>query len=222
MSGLERTDSSRTSRQSEKCPGRCWLGSLRARIFTQERGAATADRLAPRPLHPGVRPGDRTAPGELPAGVLPSRADRGCGAHDRPREARGALTMDAYDAIITRTGAGGDALAQHFAPSGKRVLLPERGDWLLRELPLAPACLHEERDRGGRVRTSGRYLTVRHGSGHVGVEHRLPGPARQPPGRERESLSNHRGGEPGAHRDRQRAPRRRSPAHAADLTRGER
>jgi hypothetical protein len=26
-------------------------------------------------------------------------------AHDRPREARGALTMDAYDAIITRTGA---------------------------------------------------------------------------------------------------------------------
>ena len=31
-----------------------------------------------------------------------------------------------------------------------------------------------------------------------------------------------RGGEPGAHCDGQRAPRRRSPAHAAGLTRGER
>ena len=59
--------------------------------------------------------------------------------------------MDAYDAIITRTGAGGDALARHFVPSGKRVLLLGRGDWLLRELPLAPACLREERDPGGRV-----------------------------------------------------------------------
>jgi hypothetical protein len=78
-------------------------------------------------------------PGELPTGVLPSRADRGCGAHDLPRGARGALTMDAYDAIITRTGAGGDALARQVAPLGKRVLL--RGDWLLRELPVAAACL---------------------------------------------------------------------------------
>ena len=32
----------------------------------------------------------------------------------------------------------------------------------------------------------------------------------------------HRGGEPGAHCDSQRAPRRRTPAHAAGLTRGER
>jgi choline dehydrogenase-like flavoprotein len=92
--------------------------------------------------------------------------------------------MDAYDAIITRTGAAGDALARHFAPSGKRVLLLERGDWLLRDLTLAPACLHEERDPGGRVYASGRYLTVRHGSGHVGTEHRLPDPARQLLGRE--------------------------------------
>jgi hypothetical protein len=176
----------------------------------------------PRPLRRGVRPGDRAAPGELPAGVLPSRADRGCGAHDLPRGARGALTMDAYDAIITGTGAGGDALARHYAPSGKRVLLLERGDWLLRELPLAPACLHEERDPGGRVCASGRYLTVRHGSGHVGVEHRLPGPARQPLGRGHKSLPNHRGGEPGAHRDSQRSPTQRPPAHAAGLTRGER
>ena len=33
--------------------------------------------------------------------------------------------MDAYDAIITGTGAGGGALARHLAPSGKRVLLLE-------------------------------------------------------------------------------------------------
>ena len=36
--------------------------------------------------------------------------------------------MDGYDAIITRTGAGGDALARHVAPSGTRVRLPERGE----------------------------------------------------------------------------------------------
>jgi hypothetical protein len=138
------------------------------------------------------------------------------------REARGALTMDAYDAIITGTGAGGDALARHFAPSGKRVLLLERGDWLLRELPLTPACLHEERDPGGRVCASGRYLTVRHGSGHVGDEPRLPGPARQLLGRGHESLPDHRGGEAGAHRDSQRSTTQLPPAHAAGLTRGER
>jgi len=28
---------------------------------------------------------DRMSPGELSAGVLPPRADRGCGAHGRPR-----------------------------------------------------------------------------------------------------------------------------------------
>ncbi|HEV8462574.1 MAG TPA: GMC family oxidoreductase [Gaiellaceae bacterium] len=41
--------------------------------------------------------------------------------------------MDAYDVIIIGTGAGGGTLARHLAPSGKRVLLLERGDWLPRE-----------------------------------------------------------------------------------------
>jgi choline dehydrogenase-like flavoprotein len=41
--------------------------------------------------------------------------------------------MDAYDVIIVGTGAGGGTLARHLAPSGKRVLLLERGDWLPRE-----------------------------------------------------------------------------------------
>ena len=40
---------------------------------------------------------------------------------------------DDYDVIIVGTGAGGGTLARHLAPSGKRILLLERGDWLPRE-----------------------------------------------------------------------------------------
>ena len=39
----------------------------------------------------------------------------------------------AYDVIIVGTGAGGGTLARHLAPSGRRILLLERGDWLPRE-----------------------------------------------------------------------------------------
>ena len=38
-----------------------------------------------------------------------------------------------YDVIIIGSGAGGGTLAHHLAPSGKRILLLERGDWLTRE-----------------------------------------------------------------------------------------
>ena len=38
-----------------------------------------------------------------------------------------------YDVIIIGTGAGGGTLAHRLAPSGKRILLLERGDWLPRE-----------------------------------------------------------------------------------------
>jgi choline dehydrogenase-like flavoprotein len=41
--------------------------------------------------------------------------------------------MDSYDVIIIGTGAGGGTLARHLAPSGKSILLLERGDWLPRE-----------------------------------------------------------------------------------------
>ena len=41
--------------------------------------------------------------------------------------------MSDYDVVIVGTGAGGGTLARHLAPSGKRVLLLERGDWLPRE-----------------------------------------------------------------------------------------
>jgi choline dehydrogenase-like flavoprotein len=38
-----------------------------------------------------------------------------------------------YDVIIIGSGAGGGTLARHLAPSGKRILILERGDWLPRE-----------------------------------------------------------------------------------------
>jgi choline dehydrogenase-like flavoprotein len=41
--------------------------------------------------------------------------------------------MDDYDVIIVGTGAGGGTLARRLAPTGKRILLLERGDWLPRE-----------------------------------------------------------------------------------------
>ena len=41
---------------------------------------------------------------------------------------------ESYDVIIIGTGAGGGTLAHTLAPSGKRILLLERGDFLPREL----------------------------------------------------------------------------------------
>ena len=41
--------------------------------------------------------------------------------------------MSHYDVIIIGTGAGGGTLARHLAPSGKQILLLERGGWLRRE-----------------------------------------------------------------------------------------
>ncbi|HXV34134.1 MAG TPA: GMC family oxidoreductase [Gaiellaceae bacterium] len=40
---------------------------------------------------------------------------------------------DSYDVVIVGSGAGGGTLARHLAPSGKRILLLERGGWLPRE-----------------------------------------------------------------------------------------
>ena len=41
--------------------------------------------------------------------------------------------MSAFDVIVIGSGAGGGTLAHRLAPSGKRILLLERGDWLPRE-----------------------------------------------------------------------------------------
>jgi choline dehydrogenase-like flavoprotein len=45
------------------------------------------------------------------------------------------VVTDSYDVIIIGSGAGGGTLARHLAPSGKRILLLERGGWLPREPP---------------------------------------------------------------------------------------
>ena len=39
-----------------------------------------------------------------------------------------------FDVIVVGTGAGGGTLAHTLAPSGKRILLLERGDFLPREM----------------------------------------------------------------------------------------
>jgi choline dehydrogenase-like flavoprotein len=41
--------------------------------------------------------------------------------------------MSSFDVIVIGSGAGGGTLVRHLAPSGKRILLIERGDWLPRE-----------------------------------------------------------------------------------------
>ena len=38
--------------------------------------------------------------------------------------------MSDYDVIVIGSGAGGGTLVRHLAPSGKRILLLERGGWL--------------------------------------------------------------------------------------------
>jgi choline dehydrogenase-like flavoprotein len=43
------------------------------------------------------------------------------------------MATDHYEVVIVGTGAGGGTLARHLAPSGRRILLLERGDWLPRE-----------------------------------------------------------------------------------------
>ena len=43
------------------------------------------------------------------------------------------MSTEHYDVIIIGSGAGGGTLAYRLAPSGKRILILERGDWLPRE-----------------------------------------------------------------------------------------
>jgi choline dehydrogenase-like flavoprotein len=56
-----------------------------------------------------------------------------------------------FDVIIVGTGAGGGTLAHTLAPSGKRILLLERGDFLTREL---------ENWAPGPVFVDGRYISA--------------------------------------------------------------
>src|SRR4051812_37620066 len=51
----------------------------------------------------------------------------------RPRTRRPVMSHDHYDVVIIGSGAGGGTLAHRLAPSGKRILILERGDFLPRE-----------------------------------------------------------------------------------------
>jgi choline dehydrogenase-like flavoprotein len=44
------------------------------------------------------------------------------------------FVTERYDVIVVGSGAGGGTLAHTLAPSGKQILLLERGDFLVREL----------------------------------------------------------------------------------------
>ena len=115
-----------------------WLVSALAIIGEMQRARDLMERLlrvavAARAVRRGVRRRDGTPPRQLPAGVLAPCVDRSCG-EDRRRRGTGGHVMDSYDVVIIGTGAGGGTLARHLAPSGKRILLLERGDWLPREI----------------------------------------------------------------------------------------
>ena len=64
--------------------------------------------------------------------------------------------MSDYDVIIVGTGAGGGTLARHLAPSGKRILLLERGDWLPRE-----RLLHQLKSMLGKLDMNEDHLIHR-------------------------------------------------------------
>jgi hypothetical protein len=124
--------------------------------------------------------------------------------------------MDAYDAIITGAGAGGGAPwprafgqprppARAATGSCASYLWP-RHAYMENEIPVA-GCAHQA-----------GTLPVRLRSGHVGVA----GPSSTTSTSWTRAFSRASGQRTRAHRDGQRAPRRRPPAHAAGLMRGER
>ena len=90
-----RGDRRRPLRQGGNVPDLLVLARLRALDHRREAarsrfdGAPAADRIPARALRRGVRERERPAPRQLPAGVLPSRADRGRGADHPQRAARG-------------------------------------------------------------------------------------------------------------------------------------
>src|SRR5438105_7705321 len=71
-------------------------------------------------------------------------------AQRRARRGRVMSNANHYDVIIIGTGAGGGTLAYALAPSGKRILLLERGDYVRRE---------KENWSSEAVNLKGRYNT---------------------------------------------------------------
>ena len=118
-----------------------WLVSALAIVGEEQRARDLMERLlrvalAARPVRRGVRRRHRPPP--RATSRRRSRTWRSSRPRpDHPDRARpGAdmtVTSDHYDVIVIGTGAGGGTLARHLAPSGRRILLLERGDWLPRE-----------------------------------------------------------------------------------------
>jgi choline dehydrogenase-like flavoprotein len=64
------------------------------------------------------------------------------------------MAMDTgYDVVIIGTGAGGGTLAHRLAPSGKRILLLERGGYLPRGRENRSSRLHPGGEAAPRART---------------------------------------------------------------------
>jgi GH15 family glucan-1,4-alpha-glucosidase len=81
-----------------------WVVSALAIVGEMQRARDLMERLlriaSPLGLYAEEYDPETETSGEVPAGLLPSRIDRGCGAHDRAREARGALTMGGCNVVI--------------------------------------------------------------------------------------------------------------------------
>ena len=94
-----RRDRRRPVRQGRHVPHLLVLARLRPRdrrraaTGARPDGTAPADRIAARPLRGGVRRRHGPAPRQLPAGVLPPRADGGGGTHHRTRAVGAVLTL---------------------------------------------------------------------------------------------------------------------------------
>ena len=89
-------------------------------------------RLLRQDARGAVARSQRGGPDRLGRGRLGGRR----GSHAGWRSIARGLGMSGtdYDVIIIGSGAGGGTLAGHLAPSGKRILIVERGDWLPREI----------------------------------------------------------------------------------------
>ena len=111
------------------------------------------------------------------------------------------------DVIIIGSGAGGGTLARHLAPSGKRILILERGGWLPRE--------PQNWQTSGRVRGQPLHL-----AGHLVRRQGQVVPAADPLLRRRRDQAVRRGALPAAGGGlRRTAPPRRDLAGVADLVR---
>jgi choline dehydrogenase-like flavoprotein len=75
---------------------------------------------------------------------------------------------DHYDVIVIGSGAGGGTLTHALAPTGKRILLLERGGWLPREPEnWSPAAIW----RDGRYRNSGQWTDLDTGQRFTPKQH---------------------------------------------------